>query len=241
MANLPWLEIVQQRLVKHGLPASYIARFMEELTDHFHDLTEETMSTEASVFSRLGEPNQVAQTAAVAYRRRTFLGRHPAVAFLVFGVSPVLSLSALCVVMWASLEGTGIDDWIIVYLSRFESSATVILYLLSLWWVVVPSILAGLFYCKLAKHLGIGRKWKLLACIVLAIVAVQPRLMVWQTSVLLGFPILPLHIGEQPGNYVWLFGEPRQLLQFFVPLAVGLWFMRRKGEQCQESRLRLAA
>ena len=97
MANLPWLDEVRKRLAEQALPPSYVQRFMEELSDHFQDVTEEIMSTEASVSSRLGEPEQVAKAVVTAYRRRSFLGRHPTAAFLVFAVSPVVSLAALLV------------------------------------------------------------------------------------------------------------------------------------------------
>lgn len=56
---------------------------MDELSDHFEDITDETMSTEASVSSRLGEPKLVADAAITAYWRRSFLDRRPMVAFLV--------------------------------------------------------------------------------------------------------------------------------------------------------------
>ncbi len=93
MDSQPWLGKVRQRLAEHTLPPNYVQRFMEELTDHLEDLKEEGMDRNS--FSRLGEPEQVAEAAAIVYRRRSFLGRHPAAAFLVFGVSPVVSLIAL--------------------------------------------------------------------------------------------------------------------------------------------------
>lgn len=101
MASPPWLEEVRQRLVKHSLPPTYIRGFIAELTDHFHDLTEENMNTEVDVSSRLGEPAQVADAAVAVYRQRRFLGRHP---ILVFGVSPVLALIVLFVAWCLGLE-----------------------------------------------------------------------------------------------------------------------------------------
>ena len=97
MAKRRWLDEVRQRLARRALPPAYIGRFMDELSDHFQDLTEESMSTEASVLSRLGDPAQVAEAAVTAYRQRSFLGRHPAAALLVFGISPAASLIALTV------------------------------------------------------------------------------------------------------------------------------------------------
>ena len=62
----------------------------EELGDHLEDLKEENV--EADAISRLGEPDQVAESAVGAYRRRSFLGRHPTAAFMVFAISPVVPL-----------------------------------------------------------------------------------------------------------------------------------------------------
>ena len=97
MAKRPWLDEVRGRLAKHGLPPAYVQRFVQELSDHFDDLKEENMGTEVDVSSRLGEPERVAQAAVAAYRRRSFLGRHPTAAFLVFAVSPLLMLLATMV------------------------------------------------------------------------------------------------------------------------------------------------
>ena len=91
MANLPWLDEVLARLARRGLPPNYVRRFAEELSDHLDDLKEENMSKAVDVVSRLGKPEQVAEAAVTAYRRRSFLGRHPTAAFLVFAVSPLVS------------------------------------------------------------------------------------------------------------------------------------------------------
>jgi hypothetical protein len=244
MANQPWLDEVRGQLAKHTLPPAYIGRFMEELSDHFHDITEETMSTEANVASRLGEPNQVAEAAVTAYRRRSFLGRHPTAAFFVFVVSPIVSLVALVGLAFTVLSVSLVAcEWIgfdiqhfLMGLTRFEPAASLTLpYVLSLVTVVIPCILASVLYCKLAKRVGIGRNWILVACVMLAATALMPicsvklsdmpgesalRLGTWNPQSVLGLP----HF------LVVSLCKPRQLLQFVVPLAIGLWFMRRKRE-----------
>ena len=196
------------------------------------------MSTEASAPSRLGERDQVAETAAVAYRRRSFLGRHPAAAFVVFGLSPVVALVGLCALVCAVLAGFadfgkqfGFDgENGLRGLIRFERAASVLLYLLSLLTVVFPCILAAIFYGKLATRLGVSRKWSLLACIVLAIAAVTVRLSLklsdlpGHSCLMLGL-VIPRHIGQLPGTICWLFGTARQLVQFLVPLVIGWWFL----------------
>jgi hypothetical protein len=111
-------------------------------------------------------------------------------------------------------------------------------YVLSLWVVVIPSILASIFYGKLAKRLGIGKKWILMSCVVLAATALMPicsaRLsdIPGKSRLAVGY-WNPLYIEHLVGTIVWCFCNPQQLLQFLVPLAIGWWFMRRKRNQGQ--------
>lgn len=244
MANLPWLDEVLGRLAKRALPPAYIRRFMEELSDHLEDITEETMSTEANVLSRLGEPNQVAEAAIVAYRRRSFLGRHPMVAFLVFAVSPVVSFVVLFVLAYCCLAGF----WMFcdTVCGRFgfntESFATpgpvgysIWSWMGTLWLVALPAGLLSILYCKLAARLGIGKKWICVCSAALAAIAIMPY---WSAR-----------FSGIPGHSVYIFGlwipvlfgwipNIQQLCQFIVPLAIGWWFMRRTRDQ---GRLQLAS
>jgi hypothetical protein len=100
MDNQPWLDRVRQQLVRQALPRSYVRRFLEELTDHLDDLKEENM--EADPISRLGEPEKVADNAAVACRQHIFLGRHCWARFLVLGLCNIL----LILVLMFLLKGT---------------------------------------------------------------------------------------------------------------------------------------
>ena len=70
MESQPWLNRVRERLVRQLLPPSYVQRFVEELSDHLEDVKEDGMDQNSS--SRLGDPEQVADTAVAAYRRRSF-------------------------------------------------------------------------------------------------------------------------------------------------------------------------
>jgi len=122
---------------------------------------------EADAGSRLGKPEQVAQSAVVAYREHGFLGKHPVAAILLLGVSPAVSLVALVALaagaLWVSDEachrfGYGTEHWI-AGLRQFGPSASVgLAYLESLLTVVIPSVLASVLYCWLAGRLGIGKK-----------------------------------------------------------------------------------
>lgn len=233
MVNRPWLDEVRWRLMRHALPPSYIQRFVEELSDHLEDLKEENMDTEAA-YSRLGKPSQVAEVAAMGYRRHSLLGKHPVVAMLVFGLLPVVSLVAL-----VALEIGGLlvlpDGWgrpLFVGLSQLGSSASVVAaYLVSLM-IVVPSIFVAVLYSWLAGRSGIGKKWILLSCMILAVLAALPmctariavtsadswiRIGLWQ-------PESMWHLHD---FFTWTVCRPQQLMQFLVPLAIGCWFMWR--------------
>jgi hypothetical protein len=219
MANISWIDEVRQRLARHALPPAYIRRFMEELSDHLEDLKEENMSTDAGVLSRLGDPNQVADAAVVVYRRRSFLGRHPAAAFLVFGVSPMLTMIALFFLTLAGVS-TLVSTVRPSQVGPFK--ATLLCCVESLLTLVIPSIIASILYCKLAKRLGIGRRWMVTSCVVLAAIALAPSY--WWT------------------NHWWTFGflgwnnEPpriQHLVQLIGPLVTCWWFMRRKHDRGQ--------
>ena len=195
------------------------------------------MSTEASPPSRLGERDQVAETAAVAYRRR---GCWPASGGGLCGVRPLAGRGAGRTMRLVFAVLAGFADFGKQFgfdgenglrgLIRFERAASVLLYLLSLLTVVFPCILAAIFYGKLATRLGVSRKWSLLACIVLAIAAVTVRLSLklsdlpGHSCLMLGL-VIPRHIGQLPGTICWLFGTARQLVQFLVPLVIGWWFL----------------
>ena len=156
MANLPWLDEVLNQLVKRGLPPSYVERFAGELSDHLDDFKEENM--EADVSSRLGEPEQVVEAAAMAYRRRSFLGRHPTMALLVFAISPVMAQYILFVAVLAISVGSGATNW-------HENH-----WIFSLI-IAVCSTFLSILYCELAMRLGIGRKWMFASCTALGGVA----------------------------------------------------------------------
>jgi len=186
------------------------------------------MSKEADVVSRLGEPEQVAEATATAYRQRSFLGRHRVAAILVFAVSPVLlmlvfvAIAGVGIAMYGTIcRHLGVTTW-----SAADRTGGGVRTLLdcatSLVAIVIPSLLASYFYCKLAVRYCIGRKWMLVSCGVLAVM-----------SSLFSSWVTLSHI---PGKSTWSlgFGFPPhlpQLGQLLVPLAIGWWFLRRVRRQ----------
>ncbi len=189
------------------------------------------MRADESVLSRLGEPDQVANAAVTAYKRRSFLGRHTALEFLVFGVSPVVSLFVLCNIFGDSvflfLASIGIRHG--NQLETIPSAA--VISAMSLLTIIIPSAVAAILYCRLAQWVRIGRTWGLVACVILAIVASAPCYL-WIGA---GHPLHPL-ILEFRWAGLWLgvragwIVPAQHFVQFLVPLAIGSWFMRRKHD-----------
>jgi hypothetical protein len=155
MGDQPWLDRVRERLARRRLPPGYVQRFIEELADHLEDLKGEGMEANAS--SRLGEPEQLANAAVAAYRRRSFIGRRPLAAFLVFAVSPVIAQYVLFVVFATVLLTIRADHTLNWYENRWILTLT----------ILACSTFLSILYDELATRLGIGRKWTLASCAVL--------------------------------------------------------------------------
>jgi hypothetical protein len=239
MANHPWLDDVRNQLAKHALPPAYIRRFMDELSDHFQDITEENMSTEANVNSRLGEPQLVANSAVTVYRRRSFLGRHPTAAFVVFALSPIVSLiviEAIAIFLFISAVYLIGEDKTFDFTRKIGLiGQSLVPYILAFLTVVIPSVFLSILYCKLAKRLCIRKRWMLMSCVSIATVAM---LLCWSAT----FSDTPGKNCLQCGIWIpaWSGWTPplRNLGQCLLPLAIGCWFIRRK---CDNNQLPLAS
>jgi len=88
----------------------------------------------------------------------------------------------------------------------------------------------SILYCKLARLLGISRRWIIVSCVVLAAMAAIPTF--WY-----------VRFSDVPGKNLWVFGigfppHIQQLGQCIVPLVIGWWFLRRTRGQ---GRLQLAS
>jgi hypothetical protein len=229
MANRPWLDDVRARLARHALPPSYIQRFTEELSDHLEDLMEENMSTASNVYSRLGEPEQVAKAAVTAYRRRGFFGRHPTAAFLVFAVSPIAAMIAVeAAALFFTISACELigDNNLFNFTKKIGAfGQTTVPYILTVLTVVVPACLLTILYCQLAKRLSMKKGWMFASC---AAVSVMAMCIFWSAS-----------FSDTPGQNVLRCGlwiptlsgwiPPLQsLAQCIIPLAIGWWFIRRQ-------------
>ena len=152
------------------------------------------MSTEADALLRLGEPRQVADAAVDTYRRRSLVGRYSAVTFLVFAVSPILSLVVFAavglLVMFAAARGLGFVDDSGTHLGT--SAKAVLPYLVTALTIVIPSATLTALYFGLAKRSGIGRRWTIVSCVVL--------------SVLAGLAMCDVQLSDLPGQSRLTFG-----------------------------------
>ncbi|HPM83754.1 MAG TPA: hypothetical protein PLF81_23775 [Candidatus Anammoximicrobium sp.] len=173
----------------------------------------------AEAYARLGEPQQVADAAVAAYRRRSLIARHPTVAFLVFAVSPMLSLVVSCIagvfLLMVAARGLGFIDESGQHLGT--SAAAWLVYLLSAVTIVLPAAVLTAVYYGLARWAGIGSRWVLVSCLVI--------------SVLAGLTICSVSLSDMPGQSRLTYGlsvpSGWHMLQAIVPLALGVWLWRR--------------
>ncbi len=115
---------------------------------------------EADAISRLGEAEQVADTAIAAYWRRSFLGRHCWARFLVFAISPVVAIVEVENVFFATLCASLRQDWHKPYPY----------WIVSLMLVMSSGFLAA-FYAELVARCGVGKKWTLVSGAILGVIA----------------------------------------------------------------------
>lgn len=134
---------------------------------------------------------------------------YPATTFLVFAISPVASYMLL---------------WVIVVLAFATGQSFLNVYLALTAVYVVPTVVASLLYCKLAKRFGSGEKWMFVSCLVLATFGAMQSFQ----SFLAGYETAEGHCRPPIGLTMCI-----SLAQFLIPLAIGWWFMRRKHDQGQ--------
>jgi hypothetical protein len=158
----------------------------------------------------------------------------PMAAFLVFAISPVMSLIVLVA---AAVLGVGILGTMYERLgfdltedgNRLGTMGSAMLNdMLSLLTIVIPSIVATAFYCHLGKRSHIGGKWVLLSSALLA--AIASGACFWRAA---------------PGRDEWCFGICwsgflatgqwncllQHLVELIAPLAAAWWFLRRHRDE----------
>lgn len=162
MANRRWLEELREQFSHHALPPSYIERLVEELSDHFNDIMEESMGKEAEdargAADRLGVPSDLARAAAAGYLKRSFCLKHPLLTFIVLPVPLLVILS--CVSL---LVGFGIGR--AVGLLPGESRTAITAFLMC--WT--PLFISAVIFCRMVQLSGQRWQWALCACSVLTV------------------------------------------------------------------------
>lgn len=219
MARQQWLEQLAQKLAEHDVPARCQQRLLEELRDHWSDITDEEnrMSTELETTARrMGNPTLIAGVAAATYRRPGFLGRHPLLTFIL-GPLPVVILTAVLFALaivaaaWvtgiaAELDnrepGTQISPAALTLLATFQHGIR-----------FVPFVVAALFFAWLGMRTGVRGRWCLAACTLIGLVA--------------GAFVVTLAVPTDggPGSLSIGFGIPfsvLQIVQMSLPLAIGI-------------------
>jgi hypothetical protein len=92
MQNLEWFDALAIRLRGQGLPAGYINRLCGELRDHYEEASQ-SGGVACDPETLLGRCDQFSRLVIYEYRRRSWGGRWPMIAFV---FAPVLSVYLLC-------------------------------------------------------------------------------------------------------------------------------------------------
>ncbi len=242
------LDRLAQELKRRGLPQEYVARYVDELNDHIIDLIEERrsgMSKDApnsdalntkptdwnEIAARIGDPATLAEAASVEFSRRTFCGRHPVLMFLLAPLPlAVLAWAAMFAASFGLMAGiVAIAQWLGgdadmgVTVARWPTGVVWMFATLFVLSATAPPAALTVLLCRLANRSGLSWRWSLAACLVLALVAGM-----FQAS--FGPPVT---VGDGDGRIMlgfgmWLFPPVQQLLQFALPLAIGLGLVWRQ-------------
>lgn len=230
MQNTPWLEQYQQALCQRKLPSDYVNRLVSELADHGDDIAEET-GTSTDACNRLGEPDQLADAALHEFRQRSVLNRRPVLAFCTFFLLPLPSLLVLwflSLTVWfiagESLDSLGLDT--IAGIRRDSATPLQVgllltaLHLICLFCILAPPAILVCFYARLARRTFHRTLWTVVPCLILALLTALATHSITHS--------------DEPGKSTLMLGaaigkfEIRQVLQFMIPLSVGLLMMRRR-------------
>ncbi len=212
-----WQSQLASELKKRKVPSNYARRLLNELQDHVFDLQEAEMShgTEAEntvdFSERLGNPEQLAEQAAVTTVYPTWAGRHPWLAFV--AATPALFL--LSVVGFTLLV---IGMALLVEGQTIETNPALKQVCKCAGWAIafVPAIAAALLLCWRVSASGRRRLWALAACCSVALLAgclmvscIPPQSQPGTGNLSIGFGV--------GGNW--------QIGQAIAPLLIGAVFM----------------
>lgn len=218
MSNQGPLDALRANLIARGLPARYVRRVVEELQDHQQDIVDERGMVSAE--SRIGDPTVLAERIVAEFRASRFVGRHPALAFVVTPI-PLVIAAWMVVFLGLALLSSPLEE------AAGVTGRNVGAYAIYLGLRFVPFAGTAFVLCRSAYRSGRGR-WSLVACVLVALLA---------GSLVAN---LTFSTGHEDGRLMFgtlfltpgIAGRPlaeagRQLVQMAVPLAIWLCFALR--------------
>lgn len=167
---------------------------------------------------RLGAPEELAELTAVEYRKTGFVQRHPWLTFVVAPIPAVILIAALFVTLFVGVawmldvDSTKGRDGIWLMTAMYQSMR------------FLPFAASAAFFCWLARRCERGERWALVACLLVALLAIT-----YNSSLQ-----LPA-VGQRGQFSVGLSVPPSwqlpQLMQAAVPLMIGVLFLVYKQRQ----------
>ncbi|HEY1603891.1 MAG TPA: hypothetical protein VGG64_30095 [Pirellulales bacterium] len=226
MYDRSWLDELHKQLTRRRLPPAYVARLVDELSDHVTDSLEDQMSTDAlqsrSVFDRLGAPHEVARRADNEFRQRSFCGRHP---ILMFVVLPLVVMAAATFASVLAVIAMGqLCKWIDPGISSDRLSPTAVggMRLFCISTLLAPAGLTAAFFAWIAARGNVSQRWPIVTGAILGLLAGAAQLDM-QLSAVPGRSSLNLGLGFSTALAETIF----QLSKFAVPVLIGMWIFSR--------------
>ncbi len=223
-----WLDELAGELRKAKLPHPYIARLMDELSDHLEDvLQEKGMSKDArssqTIAGRMGSATDVASSAAAEFREASFWRRHPFVAFIALPilVVPILWIPGMAGVdLIAAAQNSW--DFHIVSPGRFSPGALALMRLCCVAATLLPAIAAAVFFAWLGARKGLQTRWPLIACAIVGLMSAATNVgfLMTPSAETNAWQTIDFGLWTGPGLIL-------QLVKVALPLAVCVWILRR--------------
>jgi hypothetical protein len=246
MDSQPLFDRLRNALAQRGLPPRYIQRVVRELRDHQEDIHEEPAAADDSSSGedgssppRLGDPVRLAEAIAAEFHAATFVGRHPAIAFLTVPI-PLTFLAWFC---FTVLFGVAMGFFKVQEQGRgtLEWSPPLIWCGLTLYYasLVFPSALAAWLCCRWAYRSGRGT-WSLPGCALIALFAGSMTTLIhlsavpMKSGVTVWSVLLIPFMGHAPGVELAI---AQQLLQMAAPLGIMAFFFVRQRRQLRKVQL----
>lgn len=214
-----WRSRLVKELRRQGLPRDYVDRLVDEWSDHASDLIQETPGMDAAndLDTRLGTPEHLAEVATKEFRRRTFAGRHPILAFVISPLLMVIFTTAIILAFTGVLLDLGVNNVALQNGIGFACNAIL---------PFAPFLLSTLLFVWLGRRAG-RRNWSLVACAIIAIAALGFRTeSTSKTADHQGRIVLYYDFAVGALNRI----DFDRLLHAAVPIGLGVWLHRQSSK-----------